>query len=159
MPALIKEQVHKAIKEHSDVFQMFGHSTKIPESAKLPTHALVVLPAGQSVALKWEKKSHSYWLPCGNIEPGGTLLQAAERETFEETGAESAELVPPLKELGTFITKLGEICVVFGSHQPNQKGVGLRSKKSCTVELRWGGWVPIEAFFEAVTAKVSAMEH
>ena len=42
------------------------------------------------------------------INPGETPLQAAEREMFEEIGAQSAELVPPLRELGVFISELGE---------------------------------------------------
>ena len=138
IPALVQQQVHKAIKEHMDVFQKSQTSTKVSEGAKLPSHALGVLSAGQYVALTWEKKSHSYWLPGGKINPGETPLQAAEREMFEEIGAQSAELVPPLRELGVFISELGEKCVVFGSHQPEQKGVGLRSKKSATASLQWG---------------------
>ena len=145
--ALNKKQVHKAINEHSNVFQMSGNSTKISEGAKFPTHALVVLTAGQSVALTWEKKSHSYWLPGGKIEPGETPLQAAQRDFFEETGAVSAELVPPLKELGKYTSQSGQTCVVFGSYEPERKGVGLRSKKSSIVDLQWGRWVPIEVFF------------
>jgi hypothetical protein len=55
---------------------------------------------------------------------------------FEETGTQLAKLVSSLKELGTFISKLSRICVVFGSHQPDQKGVGLRPKKVSTVEMQ-----------------------
>ena len=86
-------------------------------------------------------------------------MLAAERGMFEEIGGQSAELVPPLRELGVFISELSEKCVVFGSHQPEQKGVGLRSKKSATASLQWGRWIPIEAFLEAVKARDAGTKH
>ena len=91
--ALVQQQVHKAIREHMDMFQRSQPSTKSSEGAKSPTHALVVLSAAQNVALTWEKRSRSYWLSCRKIKPEEKPLQAAERDMVEEIGAQSVELM------------------------------------------------------------------
>ncbi len=49
--------------------------------------ALVVVRLGHRYLLVHERKHGQGWyLPAGRVEPGETILQAAERETMEEAG-------------------------------------------------------------------------
>ena len=49
--------------------------------------------------------------------------------------------------------------MVFGSHQLEQKKIGLRSKISSTLKLQWGRWVPIETFLKTVTDQAPDTKH
>jgi ADP-ribose pyrophosphatase YjhB (NUDIX family) len=51
--------------------------------------ALVVVRLGHRVLLVHERKHGQTWyLPAGRVEPGETLMQAAKRETLEESGVD-----------------------------------------------------------------------
>jgi phosphatase NudJ len=53
------------------------------------TFALVVVRLGRRVLLVHERKHGQTWyLPGGRVEPGETLMQAAKRETLEESGVD-----------------------------------------------------------------------
>ncbi len=58
---------------------------------------VVVNDLGQVIVVKQDNDTWSF--PKGHLEPGETALEAAKRETYEESGVSDLELI---KELGTY---------------------------------------------------------
>ena len=57
----------------------------------IPTWYFVVVVVqleGHFLMVHERKEAQDWYLPAGRVEPGESLVQAAERETFEETGVE-----------------------------------------------------------------------